>query len=233
MIRLQNILKASLQDVLRMSWRPLEDVFKTSWRCLEDVFADVLKTSWQDVLKMSLGRLEDVFKTSSRRLEDVLKTFLQDVLKTYGQDEYIGLDQDVFWRRMTKANIFVLIKTSPEVEDKRRLQDVFKTSSSRRMFPGCIHRFFGRALWKKIMKMLNISIVSFIILNLVKKGIFHFPVASVRKLLYNSCFRKSLWRSIIIIIVLILVSQGLSFYYTVILLQAPRYHTGLHDISSL
>ena len=92
-----------------------------SWKRLEDIFA---------------RRLEDVFKTSWRRLEDVLKTFLQDVLKmswrrfedvlkTYDQDEYIGLDQDVFWRRMSKMNIFVLIKTSSEDEDERHLQDVF------------------------------------------------------------------------------------------------------------
>ena len=72
--------------------------FKTSWRLLEDV----LKTLLQDVLKTSWKRLEEV-------------------LKTYGQDEYIGLDQDVFWRRKAKANIFVLIKTSSEDEDERRL----------------------------------------------------------------------------------------------------------------
>ena len=131
MIRLQNILKASLQDVLKTFWRRLEeDVLKTSWRCLEDVFA--------------------------RRLEDVFKT--------YGQDKYIGLDQDVFWRRKAKANIlvliktswrrledvfwrrkakaniFVLIKTSSEDEDERRLQDVFKTSSAR-MYAGIILYF--------------------------------------------------------------------------------------------
>ena len=117
MIPLQNILKASLQDVLKMSWtrlcRPLEDVFKTSWRRLG-------KTSWgslENVLKMSWRRLEDVWPRRiywswSRRLEDV------------------------FRRRMTKANIFVLIKTS-----WRRLEDVFwrrrrKTSSSRRKFAG-------------------------------------------------------------------------------------------------
>ena len=78
----------------------------------------------ENVLKISL---QDVLKTSSKRLEDVLKT--------YGQDEYIGLDQDVFWRRKAKTNIFVLIKTSSEDEDERRLQDI-KTSSSRRMFAG-------------------------------------------------------------------------------------------------
>ena len=70
-----------------------------------------LKTSLQDVLKTFL---QDVLKTFWRRLEDVLKTFLQDVLKTYDQDEYIGLDQDVFWRSMSKVNILVLIKTSSE-----------------------------------------------------------------------------------------------------------------------
>ena len=97
MIPLQNILKASLQDVLKMSW-----------------------TRLSDLLKMFSKRLEDAL---ARRLEEVLKTFwkrLEDVLKTYGQDEYIGLDQDVFWRQRTKANIFVLIKTS-----WRCLQDVF------------------------------------------------------------------------------------------------------------
>ena len=84
-------------------------------------------------------------KTSWRRLEDVLKTFLSDVLKTfwkclenvlkmYGQDENRPRRlKDVFWRRMTKANLYVL-KTSSEDEDERRLQDVFKMSSSRWMF---------------------------------------------------------------------------------------------------
>ena len=39
----------------------------------------------------------------------------EDVLKTYNQDEYADLDEDledVFWRRMSKANIFFLIKAS-------------------------------------------------------------------------------------------------------------------------
>ena len=80
----------------------------------EDVFArrleNVLKASWQDVLKKSWGRLENVLKTS--------------------------------WRPMAKTNVLVLIKTSSEDEDKRRLQDVFKTSSSRRMFAGSLLSFF-------------------------------------------------------------------------------------------
>ena len=39
---------------------------------------------------------------------------------------------------MCKANILVLIKTSSVEEDERRLQDVLKTSSSRRMFAGML-----------------------------------------------------------------------------------------------
>ena len=98
-------MKTSWRYLCKTSSRCLEDIFKTSWRCLEDVFA--------------------------RRLEIVLKTSWQDVLKTYSQDQYIGLDQDVFWRRKAWANIFILIKTS-----WRRLQDLFwrrrrKTSSGR------------------------------------------------------------------------------------------------------
>ena len=68
---------------------------------------------------------------------------LEDVLKTYGQDEYIHLDQDalktssedVRLRRTIYLYEDVLI-TSSEDEDKRSLQDVFKASSSRRMFSG-------------------------------------------------------------------------------------------------
>ena len=66
-----------------------------------------------------LEHLEDIFARRLEDLEDVLNTSwrgLEDVLKTYGQDEYIGLDQDVFWRRKAKANIFVLMKTSSEDE---------------------------------------------------------------------------------------------------------------------
>ena len=86
-----------LEDVLQMSWRRfsrrLEDVLKTSWRRFEDVFARRLEGSWQDVLKTFWKRLEDVFKM-------------------YSRDEYIGLDQNVFWRRKAEANIFILTKTS-------------------------------------------------------------------------------------------------------------------------
>ena len=126
MIHLQNILKASLQDALKMSWRRLEDV---------------LKTSWQDILKMSWRRLEDplktlsqdVLKTSSKRLEDVLKTSWRRMAKMNIWFWSRRLE-DVFWRRMTKVNIFVLIKTSSRRLLKTKTKGVFKTSSSRRMF---------------------------------------------------------------------------------------------------
>ena len=64
---------------------------------------------FENVLKMSWRRLEDVSKTSWGRLEDVLKRDDQDM--------YIDLDQDeTSWRcllkrRISNANIFVLMKT--------------------------------------------------------------------------------------------------------------------------
>ena len=126
MIRLENVLKISLQGVLKTFWRHLQSVLKTSWRCLEDVFArrleDVLKTSWRRI-----------GKTSWRRLENVLK---------------------MSWKRIAKTNILVLTKTSSEdirlrwtyLSWSRRLQDVFKTSSSRRMFAG--GHISHSSLWK-------------------------------------------------------------------------------------
>ena len=65
MIGLQNVLKTSLQDVFKTSWRRLED----AWRCLEDVLAK---------------RLENVLKTCNygeyiRLDQDVLKTKTKDV----------------------------------------------------------------------------------------------------------------------------------------------------------
>ena len=95
----------------------------TSWKRLEDIFArrleDVLKTPWIRLEYVSKTFLQDVLKTSWKRLEDILKR--------YGQDDYIGLDQDVIWRRMSKVNYSSW---------SRRLKDVFwrqrwKTSSRR------------------------------------------------------------------------------------------------------
>ena len=116
MIRLENILKISLQDVLKMSWRRLsrrlEDVLKTSWRCLEDVFASrlegVLKTSWKLLKDVWPKRM---YWSWPRRLENVLKTFSEDVRlrRTYSSWRRL---QDVFWRWRRKMS-------------SRRLQDVF------------------------------------------------------------------------------------------------------------
>ena len=62
----------------------------------------ILRISLQEVLKRCWRCLEHLLKTSGRRLESVCL-------------------EDVVWRHMTKANIFVLIKTSSEDEDERRL----------------------------------------------------------------------------------------------------------------
>ena len=132
MIRLENLLKASLQDVLKMPWRRF---CKMSWRCL--------KTSWQDVLAR---RLEEVLKISWKRLEDVLKT--------HDQEEYIGLNQDALkvcseylWLRWIYSSLSTrlgdILKTSSEEEDEKRLQDVFTRSSLGRIFASMIFFSFN------------------------------------------------------------------------------------------
>ena len=105
MIRFENVLKISLQEVLKASWRRLEDVLKT-------FLQDVLKTSWQDVLKTSWRHLEDawpkrIYWSWPRRFEDVLKTSSEDVRlrRTYSS-----------WSRRLP---------------KTKTKDVFKTSSRR------------------------------------------------------------------------------------------------------
>ena len=163
MVLLENVLKISLQDVLKMSWRHLEDFFKTSWRRLEEV----LKTFWR--------RLEDVFKTSWRCLEDVLKTSwrrLEDVLKTYGQDKYIGLEEcylgkflcrekrvEYFSRTcwVEQINLMVLLDgTFLMVHSWRRLEDLFwrrrrKTSSRRLHQDECLlGSMLKKALGRKL-----------------------------------------------------------------------------------
>ena len=65
MIRLENILKISLQEVLKTSSERLEDVLKTFLRRLEDV----LETSWRRIAKTNILVLT---KMSWKRLEDVL-----------------------------------------------------------------------------------------------------------------------------------------------------------------
>ena len=70
---------------------------------------------------LELGKQFNQMIRLSKNLEGILARRLEDVLKTYDQDEYIDLDQDVFWRRRTKANIFVLMRTSSEDDGERRL----------------------------------------------------------------------------------------------------------------
>ena len=73
MIRLNNVLKTSLQDDLKTSSKSLEDVLKMSWRRLLKTYEsgefvgldkDVLKMSWRRLLKT---KTKDVFKMSSSR----------------------------------------------------------------------------------------------------------------------------------------------------------------------
>ena len=96
MMRLENVLKIFLQDVLKTSWRCLEvvfascleDVSKTSWKLLEDVWPRRMYWSWprrlEDVLKTCSEdvRLRRTYSSWSRRLEDEDERRLQDVIKT-------------------------------------------------------------------------------------------------------------------------------------------------------
>ena len=125
MIHLENALKISLQDVLKMSWRRF---CRTSWRRFEDTlktFENVLRTSCQDAFKMLWRSLEDIFETSWRRLEVV------------------------FWRPMTKTNIFALIKTSWRRlrHLKTKTKEVFKTSLRRFHQDECLLRSLKKFLF--------------------------------------------------------------------------------------
>ena len=85
MICLQNVLKTSLQDVLKTPWRCLEDVFA---RRLRDVLKRNLKTSWrclEDALKTSLKHLENVSKVSWRRFCETSEIILKKEQKTTKQ----------------------------------------------------------------------------------------------------------------------------------------------------
>ena len=91
MIRLENVLKISLQDVLKTSWRYLEDAFgrrledvlKTSWRRLEDVRPRWIYWSWP-------RRLEDVFWRRKAKANILV------LIKTSSEDEDERRFQDVF-----------------------------------------------------------------------------------------------------------------------------------------
>ena len=107
MIRLRNILKASLQDVLqgyfKMFWRRIIRLNRLTssriWRCLEDVFADVLKMSWR--------RLHNILKTSWRCLEDVFARRLDEVFKMFWRRLGDIWPRRIYWslsRRLLKTN---------------------------------------------------------------------------------------------------------------------------------
>ena len=124
---LEEIFARRFEDVLKTSWRGFQNVLKTSWRCLAEVFARCL----EDVLKTSWRCLEDILKMSWRLLEDIFVRRLEDVWPRWIYWSWSRRPQDVFWRRMSKANIFVLIKTSWIRLLQMKTKDVFKTSSVR------------------------------------------------------------------------------------------------------
>ena len=97
------------------------------WSQSQKRFEYVSKTAWELVNKNSLIWWY-VLKTSLRHPQDVLKTFLQDILKT-------------FWRRLEDAfKTFLQDLWLRQIywSWSRRLEDVLKTSLSRRMFAGII-----------------------------------------------------------------------------------------------
>ena len=105
------------------SQKRFEYVSKTAWELVNKnslIWWYVLKTYWrhpQDVLKTFL---QDILKTFWRRLEDAFKTFLQDVLKTPSRRLQDLWPRQIYWSW------------------SRRIEDVLKTSLSRRMFAGII-----------------------------------------------------------------------------------------------
>ena len=107
MIRLENALAISSQDVLKMPWRSFCKMFET-----------VLKTSWRS--------LEDVLKTFWRCIEDVWPKWIYT-----SEDVWLGRIYSTWSRRLEYVST-----TSSENEDERRFQDVFKMSSSRQIFAG-------------------------------------------------------------------------------------------------
>ena len=92
----------------------IENVLKMSWIHLCNMywrrFEDVLKTSWQHIFKTSWRRL----KSNWRRIEDV-------------------------WSRRIYSSWSRRLLQMYEEEDERRVQGVFKTSSSRQIFAGVNH----------------------------------------------------------------------------------------------
>ena len=99
-IPLENVLKTSLQDVLKTCSKLLEDVLKMSWRRFCKRSCRRFETSWR--------RLENVLKTAWRRMT---KTDVLVLIKTSWRRL-----KEVFWRRRVRR----IYSSWP-----RRLEDVF------------------------------------------------------------------------------------------------------------
>ena len=122
-ICIENLLKASLQNVLKASWRRFQNILNIFWKFLQVVFArhleDVLERHLEKVLKMSSRWFSKTFWIRLRKMSR--RCFEKNVLKTS-------------WRHMTRTNILVLdaLKTSSEyvrvrwtcLSWSRRLEDV-------------------------------------------------------------------------------------------------------------
>ena len=129
----------------KTSWGHLEDVFSVTIFRLPRRLQDVFKTCLQDLFQRRLlnvfaRRLQDVFNTSSRRyprrLQDFFETSSRCICKTPSSRRL----QDVSVRRLLQ-DVFKSLERQKNVTLKTssiRLQDVFSTSSSRRMFAGIV-----------------------------------------------------------------------------------------------
>ena len=110
-------------------------------------------------------RLEDFFKTSSRRLENVLKTFFNTSWRRLCKASWKRLEdvrpRRIYWSWPRRFEDVRLRQTC--LSWSRRLlktKDVFKRSSSRRMFAGWIPEWTKQA-WQKKLQFLKIVIFSF------------------------------------------------------------------------
>ena len=124
------------------SWKPLEDIIQDVLKmCLRGHLKNVflLKTSWRRLSKKPWRCLKDVLKTSWKRLEDVLKMSwrrfckaswrrLEDVWPRRIYWFWSRCLEEVFWKHLSKVNIFALIKKSWRRLRKTKTNDVFKTS---------------------------------------------------------------------------------------------------------
>ena len=141
--------KERLRNVLNASQRRVNKNSLTWWYVLKTFskrLQDVLKMSW----RRFLIRLEDVFKTSWRRLCETSWKRLEDVRPRRIYWSWPRRFEDVRLRQTCSSWSRRLLKT----------KDVFKRSSSRRMFAGWIPEWRKQA-WQKKLQFLKIVIFSF------------------------------------------------------------------------